>query len=103
MTQINEMLAELALITNSAMAVGSQFSGIENPELAKTYTVIRKINPEGIVFANLGRILLPEQAKRAIDMIGASAIQIHLNSAQEVTMPEGDRNFLAIFEILLIL
>ena len=29
----------------------------------------------------------------AVDMIEANALQIHVNSVQELTMPEGDRDF----------
>ena len=34
-----------------------------------------------------------EQALRAVDMIEANALQIHLNVMQELIMPEGDRSF----------
>lgn len=95
--QINELFAALALHTNSAMAVGSQYAGIEDAAVEKTYAVVRKINTDGIIFANLGAHVTAEQAKQAIDMVEADAIQIHLNAAQEITMSEGDRNFFGYF------
>ncbi|MEN6413132.1 MAG: type 2 isopentenyl-diphosphate Delta-isomerase [Veillonellales bacterium] len=89
----NAQLAEFARLSGSVMAVGSQFAALENPEVWHSYTIVNQVNPDGIVFANLGAHATSEQAKRAIDMIGARAIQIHLNVAQEMFMPEGDRNF----------
>jgi isopentenyl-diphosphate delta-isomerase len=46
-----------------------------------------------LIFANLGSEASVDQAKRAIDMLEANAIQIHLNVMQELIMPEGDRDF----------
>ncbi|MCX7779825.1 MAG: type 2 isopentenyl-diphosphate Delta-isomerase [Negativicutes bacterium] len=89
----NGRIAEIAKVTHSAMAVGSQYAGLEFPEMADTYRIVRKVNPSGIIFANLGAHASPEQAKRAVDMIGAQALQIHLNVAQEIVMAEGDRSF----------
>lgn len=90
---INARLAEFAKFTGCTMAVGSQFAAIENQSVEPSYRIIRQINPHGTVFANLGAYATPEQAQRAVDMIGASAIQIHLNPAQEIMMTEGDRDF----------
>lgn len=89
----NAQLAEFARLSGSVMAVGSQFAALENPEARHSYTIVNQVNPDGIVFANLGAHATSEQAKRAIDMIGARAIQIHLNAAQEMVMSEGDRDF----------
>ena len=58
-----------------------------------TYRIVRKENPNGIVIANLGSEASVDQAKRAVDMLEANALQIHLNVIQELTMPEGDRDF----------
>ncbi len=96
--KINGRLAEFAKLTGCAMAVGSQFAAIEDHTAAASYQIIRKVNPQGIVFANLGAYALPEQAQQAIDMIEASAIQIHLNPAQEIIMNEGDRSFSGYFK-----
>jgi isopentenyl-diphosphate delta-isomerase len=90
---INRELAIVAREKRLAMAVGSQMSAIKNRELASSYRVVRRENPQGIVVANLGSEAEVEQALRAIDMIEANALQIHLNVMQELIMPEGDRSF----------
>lgn len=92
-TVINQRLAEVARTTGSAMAVGSQYAGLEQPETIISYQVARNYNPDGVIFANLGAHVAPEQACAAVDMIEAQALQIHLNVAQEVTMAEGERVF----------
>ena len=87
---------ELAIVANEfglAMAVGSQMSAIRSPEEAETYRVVRKENSNGIIIGNLGSEASVDDAKRAIDMVEANALQIHLNVIQELTMPEGDRDF----------
>ncbi|MCQ6277932.1 type 2 isopentenyl-diphosphate Delta-isomerase [Bacillus sp. EB600] len=91
--RINKDLATAAKLTGVAMAVGSQMSAIKDPGERYTYSVVRKENPKGIVIANLGSEATPDQALTAIEMIDANALQIHLNVVQELTMPEGDREF----------
>jgi len=92
-TRINEHLAFIARETGLAMAVGSQMAAIKEPELADTYRIVRKINPGGILFANIGSEATPDMAEKAIHMIEANGLQIHLNAVQELVMPEGDRGF----------
>ncbi|MFC5448065.1 type 2 isopentenyl-diphosphate Delta-isomerase [Paenibacillus aestuarii] len=91
--RINRDLAIAARERGLAMAVGSQMSALRNSEVAPSYQVVRRMNPHGIVLANLGSEASVEQALRAVDMIEANALQIHLNVMQELIMPEGDRNF----------
>ncbi|OCA83120.1 type 2 isopentenyl-diphosphate Delta-isomerase [Bacillus sp. FJAT-27225] len=90
---INKKLAEVARATGLAMAVGSQHAGLRNEQLAETYTIVRKANPKGILFANVGADASPEFALKAVEMIEANALQIHLNAPQELIMPEGERDF----------
>lgn len=92
---VNGELAEVAKLTGAVMAVGSQYAALKNPALADTYKIVRKVNPEGKFIANLGAHVTPAQAAEAVDMIGACAIQLHLNPAQEMVMAEGDRDFSA--------
>ncbi|WCK56064.1 type 2 isopentenyl-diphosphate Delta-isomerase [Aneurinibacillus sp. Ricciae_BoGa-3] len=91
--RINQILSIIAREAGLAMAVGSQMAAIHNPELVDTYRIARKENPKGILFANLGAEATPDMARRAIDMIEADGLQIHLNVMQELLMPEGDRDF----------
>jgi len=92
-TELNSRLARIARETNIPMAVGSQMAAIKNPGEIESYAIVRKENPKGIILANLGSEATVDQAKRAVDMLEANALQIHLNVIQELTMPEGDRSF----------
>lgn len=92
-TQINQKLAIIARERGLAMAVGSQMAALRDPSVRESYTIVRKENPHGILFANIGAEATVEQAQAAVDMIEANALQIHLNVMQELLMPEGDRDF----------
>jgi isopentenyl-diphosphate delta-isomerase len=91
--KINEALAIVAKECGIAMAVGSQMAAIKDPDEKPSFEIVRKVNPNGVIFANLGSEATVEDAKRAIDMIEANGLQIHLNVIQELVMPEGDRDF----------
>ncbi|MDM5197044.1 type 2 isopentenyl-diphosphate Delta-isomerase [Fictibacillus enclensis] len=91
--EINAELADIASATGIAMAVGSQHAGLRNDSLVDTYRVVRKRNPKGIIFANIGADVSIEFALQAVDMFEANALQIHLNAPQEIVMPDGERNF----------
>ena len=98
--EINANLAKAAAEVGVAMGVGSQRAAIEKPELEPTYAVV-KDHDVPLLFANLGAPQLVPQAekraygtadaKKALDMIGADALIVHLNFLQEVVQPEGDR------------
>lgn len=90
---INRDLAIVAKETNIAMAVGSQMSAIRDASQLASYAIVRKENPKGIIIGNVGVEATVEQALRACDMLEADALQLHLNVIQELTMPEGDRDF----------
>ena len=96
--KLNQKLAIVARETGLAIATGSISAGLKQPEFADSYKIVRKENPNGLVFANLGAGHGAENAKKAIDMIQADALQIHVNAPQEVVMPEGDREFSNWFE-----
>ncbi|MEH7303538.1 type 2 isopentenyl-diphosphate Delta-isomerase [Neobacillus drentensis] len=91
--RINKELAIVANNTGLTMAVGSQMAAIKDKSQRYTYEVVRKENPSGVIIANLGSEATVENAKTAIEMIEADALQLHLNVIQELTMPEGDRDF----------
>ncbi len=89
--QINRQLAIAARKTGLPIATGSMSACLRDPALAWTYRVLREENPDGIVIANINASTSPEQAHQAVDLLEADALQIHLNAAQEIVMPEGDR------------
>ena len=90
---VNQRLAEVAKHANIGIAVGSQMAAIKNVEERESYSIVRKVNPKGVIIGNLGSEATVEQAKTAVDMLEANALQIHLNVVQELVMPEGDRDF----------
>lgn len=90
---INRDLAIAARKTGVAMAVGSQKAALEDGSVAKTYSVAREENPDGVLFANLSASCTPGEAAMAADMISADGIQVHFNLPQELVMDEGDRDF----------
>ena len=91
--EINRKLARLAVKFNIPIAVGSQTIAFDNTEAADTFKKVREINRDGIVIANLSANLSIEDTYKAIDMIEADAVQLHLNVVQEMCMTEGDRSF----------
>ncbi len=96
-SRINRTLAEAAQTTGIAMGLGSQRAGIEHPELADTFRV-RAVAPDILLFANLGAVQLNygyglDECRRAVDMIEADALILHLNAVQEAVQPEGDTRF----------
>ncbi|WP_328499779.1 type 2 isopentenyl-diphosphate Delta-isomerase [Streptomyces sp. NBC_00457] len=90
---INRDLATAARETGVAIASGSMHAYFKDPSCADTFRVLRKENPHGFVIANVNATCSVDNARRAIDLIEANALQIHLNTAQETPMPEGDRSF----------
>lgn len=91
--KINRTLAQLASKHHLAMATGSLSVALKEPATRPSFTVVREENPYGIVIANLGADASLENAQTAIDILGANALELHLNAAQELVMPEGDRDF----------
>jgi isopentenyl-diphosphate delta-isomerase len=97
--EINRNLASVAEEFGIGMGVGSQRAALENPELARTYSVIKGFEIP-LRIANLGVPQLVKQGDRnpldiddgkaAMEMIDAHALAIHMNYLQEVVQPEGD-------------
>ncbi len=94
---INRNLAQAAQAAGIAMGLGSQRAALENPELASTYQV-RDLAPDILLFANLGAVQLNygygvDHCRRAVEMVGADALILHLNALQEAVQPGGDGNW----------
>lgn len=96
--RINQSLAYISRKHGFAMAVGSQTIALEDPGLRETFTIVRDINPAGLLMANLSASASLKKVLAAVDMISADAVQLHFNVPQELAMYEGDRNFKNIIE-----
>jgi isopentenyl-diphosphate delta-isomerase len=85
--EVNARLARAAERFGVGMGVGSQRAALENPSLADTFSIVRDEAPHAFLVANLGVVQLRdhgiEWAERAVEMIEADAIAIHLNFLQE--------------------
>ncbi|RLC61911.1 MAG: type 2 isopentenyl-diphosphate Delta-isomerase [Chloroflexota bacterium] len=94
---INRNLARAAQAHGLAMGVGSQRTGLEEPETASTYRV-RDVAPDILLLANLGAVQLNhgygvDHCRRAVEMITADALILHLNPLQEALQDGGDTDF----------
>ncbi len=95
---INTTLAEVAQSLGLAFAVGSQRIALETANASGFSKDLRRRAPDVPILANIGAAQLHdwkgvEYLNRAIDMIEADALIIHLNPLQEVLQDNGDRNW----------
>jgi isopentenyl-diphosphate delta-isomerase len=94
---INRRLAQAAATLGIAMGIGSQRAALEDPAWSDTYSV-RDVAPDIPLYANLGAVQLNASytiahCRRAVDMIAADALILHLNPLQEALQPGGDTCF----------
>ena len=87
--EINKQLAIAAENNGIAMGVGSQRAACEHPELEDTYTVVRENAPDCLLVGNIGAPQL-NLAEKAVEILDADILAIHLNPLQESIQPEGD-------------
>lgn len=97
-TEINKAIAGAVGKLGLGMGVGSQRVIMEDPELQQTFTVARKEAPTAFLIANLGGPQLVKEysvkeAKKAVEMLQADALAIHLNPLQEAIQPEGETSY----------
>lgn len=90
---INADLARAAAATGVAMATGSASPALKDPSLAHSFAVVRENAPDAFLFANVSPEMTVAQAREAVGFLDADALQVHVNPAQELVMPEGDRDF----------
>ena len=96
---VNRALARAAAATGAMIGVGSQRAALEDPAVTGSYAVVREEAPGAFVLANIGISQLVAQPEgpalqldgvlRAVDMVRADALAVHLNYLEEVVQPEG--------------
>jgi isopentenyl-diphosphate delta-isomerase len=94
---INRNLAAAAQAQRLAIGLGSQRAGLEDEQTVTTFRV-RAVAPDVLLFANLGAVQLNygygvDECRRAVDMIEADALILHLNPLQEAVQAGGDVNW----------
>jgi isopentenyl-diphosphate delta-isomerase len=102
-TKINATIAETVEELGLGMGVGSQRVALEDKKLEKTFATARKKAPTAFLIANIGGVQLVhgyglKEAKKAIEMLEADAIAIHLNPLQEAVQLEGQTKFEGVLE-----
>jgi len=100
--QLNLRLAEAAQATGIAMGLGSQRVALESPEQARSFQV-RRVAPDILLFANLGAVQLnrgytADDCQRAVAMVEADALILHLNPLQEAVQTGGDVHWAGLAE-----
>ena len=94
--EINRALAGVAQKFGLGMGLGSQRAMLVDPASAATYQV-RDVAPDILLLANLGAVQArdagPERVAELVEAVGADALCVHLNPAQELVQDEGDRDF----------
>ena len=94
---INRNLAIAAKRAGIAMSVGSQRAALDDPQLVSTYFV-RDVAPDILLFANLGAVQLNygyglDECERAVEMLQADGLTLHLNPLQECLQDGGNTDF----------
>lgn len=94
--KVNRDLARVAEEAGIAFGVGSQRAMQSRPSSEWTYRV-REHAPSTVILANIGigqaQEMELEQFQELIDALEADGLCVHLNVAQEMVQPEGDRAF----------
>ena len=95
--RINRHLAEGAQAAGIAMGLGSVRAAIEAPHLLDTFRV-RHLAPDILLMANLGAAQLNagyglDECRRAVEMVEADALILHLNPLQEALQADGDTSW----------
>jgi isopentenyl-diphosphate delta-isomerase len=94
---INCSLAAAAQERKVALGLGSLRTGLEQPETLGTFRV-RDVAPDVLLFANLGAVQLnygydTDHCRRAVELVQADALILHLNPLQEALQADGDWNW----------
>jgi isopentenyl-diphosphate delta-isomerase len=106
--RINRNLAVAAKDLGIGMGIGSQRAALEDAAMEASFRVVRELSGEMLVIANLGAAQLRTEgalgiATRAMEMVNADALAIHLNPLQELVQPNGDTRYRGVLDSIKIL
>ncbi len=102
--KINTNLATAAAELQLGFGVGSQRPALESKDKGykESYSVIKEFDiplvignigvPQLIMQSDSDRLLTVDDGKRAMEMIEADLLAIHMNFTQEIVQPEGNTN-----------
>jgi isopentenyl-diphosphate Delta-isomerase len=97
--ELNRGLAQAAAQAGIAFSTGSQRLLFHHPEALPDFAV-RECIPNGVLLGNLGAAQLRDYPPQAVaelaQRIDADGMCLHLNPAQELAQPAGDRGFAGI-------
>jgi isopentenyl-diphosphate delta-isomerase len=101
--RINRELASIAEERGYAFGLGSQRAMLKKPDTKASY-VVRGVAPNALVLGNIGGVQAVQMDTNAVrdlaESVGADALCLHLNPAQEVVQPGGDRDFRGVLAAL---
>lgn len=90
---VNKALGHVAAKEKIALALGSASILAKEEDQLDSFYVARNEDPDGVLIININPETPVEATNKIIHELNADALQIHLNTVQEIAMPEGDRNF----------
>lgn len=102
--KINGSIASVIQDLGLGMGVGSQRAALEDQSLEETFSIVRDSAPDALIIGNIGAPQIIEdqysleKLEKAISMVSADALAIHLNPLQEACQWEGDTNFNGVLE-----
>lgn len=96
---VNQALGKIAHQEKIALALGSASILAKEKDQLESFYAARDEDPNGVLIVNVNPETPINAIKQTIKELQADALQIHLNTVQEIAMPEGDRNFIWLDQI----
>jgi isopentenyl-diphosphate delta-isomerase len=101
--RINRELAAVAEERGYAFGLGSQRAMLKKPETRASYAV-RDVAPTALLLSNIGGVqavsMSTDAVRELVESVGADALCIHLNPAQEIIQADGDRDFRGVLDAM---
>ena len=104
-TKINAAMARAVEKLGLGMGVGSQRAAVEDPKVERTFRIARDEAPNAFIIANIGAPQLArgygvKEARKAVEMLEADALAVHLNPLQEAIQPEGETSYVGVVDAI---